>query len=40
MHTKSSSMNSSAVLSCPAVANCFFETAYSILIPNFFPSSK
>ena len=40
MQTKSSSMNSSAVLSCPAVANCFFEIAYSILTPNLFPSSK
>ena len=36
--TKSSSINSSAVLSCPAVANCLLDTAYSILIPNFFPS--
>ena len=40
IHTKSSSINSSAVLSCPAVANGLFEIAYSILTPNLLPSSK
>ena len=40
IQTKSSSMNSSAVLSCPAVANGFFEIAYSIFTPKLSPFSK